>query len=256
MPTPQKTLFTNLRSSLSSPVLSADLRHQEVGCYTFGAIPSNQYTPPLTYTSVNTARGLWEFSPAGYGVGSNTTLNASSSDLEKLIGIVDTGTTLMLLDDTIVQTYYEHVPTARFEGGLEAWVFDCGVAGNLPDFRVKVGSKGQSKGQGEFEAVVPGAYLNYAPNPDGSTSLSIPLFFLFPFPPSTPQFLLKALANTSKPTSVLLRRPPAHPRRDPLWNLRRHLPQKCLRCLRSRVSGGTTSFGFRCQGLRSLTGHR
>ena len=140
--------------------MSVDLRHQQPGCYTFGSVRTDQYTGPLTYTTVSDEQGVWAFSPSGYGVGPGDAVNDTSIDVEELFGIADTGTTLIIIEDRIAQIYYEHVPTARFEGSsLEAWVFNCDVT--LPDFRIAIG---------DFMATIPGEYINYSPNPDGSTS--------------------------------------------------------------------------------------
>ena len=177
----QKTLFTTLISSnlIPQPVLSVDLRHQAVGCYTFGSVPSYQYTGAITYTPADGSRGYWMFSPTGYGVGSgnnNTAINSTAAAVAKTKGIADTGTSLIIIDYDVASQYWARSETASFSDELYGWIFDCGE--QLPDFTLQIG------GPGGFEAVVPGEFLNYdeVDLEDGSNSESLCDFFLFPFP--------------------------------------------------------------------------
>ena len=66
--------------------------------------------------------------------------------------IADTGTTLLLLPEQIVDTYYAQVPSAQNSAEFGGYVFDCDEA--LPSLTLAIGS---------YNAVVPGSLINFAP---------------------------------------------------------------------------------------------
>jgi aspergillopepsin I len=96
---------------------------------------------------VDNSQGFWSFTADSYSAG--------SSQGGSLTGIADTGTTLMLLSDDVVSSYWGQVDSASSNQG--SYVFDCSA--DLPDFTLSVAG---------YNAVVPGSYFNYAPNGDGT----------------------------------------------------------------------------------------
>ena len=72
---------------------------------------------------------------------------------------IDTGTTLLLLEDTIVSDYYKKVDGAQNDDSAGGYVFPCDA--DLPDFTVTIGS---------YDAVVPGKHIKYAPVSTGSSN--------------------------------------------------------------------------------------
>lgn len=68
-----------------------------------------------------------------------------------ITGIADTGTTLLMLDDTVVADYYSQVASAQDSTAEGGYIFDCSET--LPDFTFNVGD-------GNF--TVPGEYINWA----------------------------------------------------------------------------------------------
>lgn len=96
---------------------------------------------------MDNSQGFWSFTADGYSAG--------SAQGGSLSGIADTGTTLMLLSDDVVDAYWGQVSSASSSQG--SYVFDCSAS--LPDFTLTVAG---------YDAVVPGDYLNYAPNGDGT----------------------------------------------------------------------------------------
>ena len=95
------------KSSLASPVFTADLKKGEPGTYDFGLLTLPNILAALRYTSVNTANGFWEFTGSGYAVGSGSFKSLS------IDAIADTGTTLLLLPDSVVSAYYKQVKGAK-----------------------------------------------------------------------------------------------------------------------------------------------
>lgn len=144
-PQPQKTWFDTVSSQLAKPLFSVNLKYHTAGSYDFGFIDSTQYTGPITYVNADTSQGWWGFSASAYSVGTTTT-NARVS------GILDTGTTLIYTDDSIVNAYYAKVSGAQFDSTQGGYTFPCSAT--LPNFSITVGGVKQ---------VVPGKYINYAP---------------------------------------------------------------------------------------------
>ena len=179
MPNKQKTIFTDLidQGLISSPVFCSDIKHNAPGCYTFGEIPWWQYSGAITYAPADPSEGYWIFSPLGFGVGGNSSIGLNSSTTSLLRGVVDTGSTLIIIADEIASTYWKQVPSAvldfAFFGG---YIFDCNE--KLPAFKLLVGENGKAT----YTVTVPGEYMNYAPLGGGTCYGGIqPTFGQIPF---------------------------------------------------------------------------
>ena len=140
---------------MDAPVFTADLKKGAPGTYDFGFIDSSKYTGDITYVPVSTSQGFWEFTADGYAVGTG---QVSSTSID---GIADTGTTLLLLDDSIVSDYYGQVDGASYDSSQGGYTFACSAT--LPDFTAVIGG---------YNAVIPGSFLNYAPV-DSSSMMSL-----------------------------------------------------------------------------------
>ncbi|PYI02828.1 aspergillopepsin I precursor [Aspergillus sclerotiicarbonarius CBS 121057] len=152
-PEAQTTFFDTVKSQLDSPLFAAYLKYHEAGVYDFGFIDDSKYTGSITYVDADSSEGYWGFSTNGYAVGDN---DATSDGFS---AIADTGTTLILLDDDVVSAYYEQVSDAQNSDSAGGYVFSCDD--DLPDFTVVIG---------DYNAVVPGKYINYAPIETGSST--------------------------------------------------------------------------------------
>jgi hypothetical protein len=86
--------------------------------------------------------GVWEFIYSGYAV--------------------DTGTSLLYLDELIVNAYYAQVPGATLDPTLYAWTIPCSAS--LPSLTLTIGS---------YNAVIPGTYMNSSPTSTGGKWLSV-----------------------------------------------------------------------------------
>lgn len=148
-PEKQRTFFDNIQSSLAEPVFTANLRHATVGSYEFGKIDASKFQGSLSFTPVDSSRGFWQFESKSFAVGDGQTqTNAAASP-----AIADTGTSLMLVDDAVVQAYWSQVDGANKDKTLQAIVFPCDA--QLPDFHVALGS--------EYMAKIPGPLMNFSP---------------------------------------------------------------------------------------------
>lgn len=145
-PTSQTTFFDTVKSSLAQPLFTADLKKGAAGSYDFGFIDSSKYSGSITYTSVDTSNGFWQFTTTAYAIGSGSTVSSSYST------IADTGTTLMYLPSAIVTAYYKQVTGASYNSNQGGYIFPC--SSTLPNFVTVIGGS---------KFTVPGTYINYAP---------------------------------------------------------------------------------------------
>jgi aspergillopepsin I len=155
VPEQQTTFFDTAikQGALSSNLFTVDLKKGVPGTYDFGFIDDSKHTGTITYTPVNTANGFWEFTGTGYGVGSGAFKKTS------IDAIADTGTTLVLIEDAIVQDYYKSVRGAKYDSRQGGYVFPCSAS--LPDFTVGIEN---------YHAVIPGSFINFAPTDNAGTS--------------------------------------------------------------------------------------
>ncbi|KAL3705197.1 hypothetical protein TMatcc_008869, partial [Talaromyces marneffei ATCC 18224] len=143
-PTKQPTFYDNVKPSLQTPVFAAYLKHNASGVFDFGFIDSSKYSGEIVYKDVDSSRGQWNVTLDGYSIGDTF----SASDCFN--AIVDTGTSLLLLDHEIVQNYYAPIPSSQFSLRHGGWIFNC--ADDIPTFTVKIGP---------LDVVIPAEYLNY-----------------------------------------------------------------------------------------------
>jgi len=90
-----------------------------------------------------------QFTADGYSIGGKSGPSIN--------GIADTGTSLLLLDDSVVTAYWSQVAGSKNDASQGGYTFPCNA--KLPDFSIVVGGETRT---------VPGAYMNYAPT-TGST---------------------------------------------------------------------------------------
>lgn len=139
------TVLDTLLPLLDRPLFTVDLRYHAQGTYTFGHIDATAHTGSIHYIPLVPGAQFWEINYNGFNVGGNQNWYLSRWD-----AIVDTGTSLLLLQDDIVALYYDEVPTARYNSSWGVWEFPC--ATRLPDFKM---------GFGKWHTAVPGRYMNY-----------------------------------------------------------------------------------------------
>ena len=86
-------------------------------------------------------------------------MGSGSFQSSSIDAIADTGTTLILIEDSIVEAYYNAVDGAQYDRSQGGYTFDCSA--DLPDFTLGIGT---------YRAVVPGSFINFAPLEAGSSS--------------------------------------------------------------------------------------
>ncbi|KAF2159425.1 hypothetical protein M409DRAFT_37926 [Zasmidium cellare ATCC 36951] len=151
-PNTQQTFFDNVKGLLKAGVIGVDLKAGAFGTYDFGFIDGAKKSGDVTYTPLNSTQGFWGIEASGYAIGNSTTTTKAPTP-----GIVDTGTTLLLLPDALVEDYYAGVPNSTYSVSEAGWIFDCNEVSPPPppDFSLVING---------YRARVPGSYLNYAPS--------------------------------------------------------------------------------------------
>lgn len=117
-----------LAGVLPKTLFTATLRHNAPGEYDLGFIDSSKYTGSLVYTDVSDIQGngFWEFVASGYSLGNGAQVSGS------IDAIADTGTSLALVDDAIVNAYYANAAGATYNDTLGGVIFPCSSASSLP----------------------------------------------------------------------------------------------------------------------------
>ncbi|MCJ1417750.1 hypothetical protein MMC32_004095 [Xylographa parallela] len=132
-PNQQMTFFDNIRESLAQPVFTANLKHNATGFYEFGKIDTTQFTGSISYTPIDTSTGFWQFPSNSFSVGDGQV----QQNTEGNPAIADTGTSLLLVDDPVIQGYYSQVEGAEFNKNQGGITFPCNAA--LPDLHLALG---------------------------------------------------------------------------------------------------------------------
>lgn len=148
-PIKQKTWFENAMAALQAPLFTVNLKKGAVGNYNFGYISESEYTGSIGYADITSANGFWEFNMTAITVGTNST---NGTNLQgPFAAIADTGTSLILVDDSIVTAYYGQVEGATYNTYQAGYLYPCNVI--LPAFSFHAG---------DATIIVPGSYMNYA----------------------------------------------------------------------------------------------
>jgi aspergillopepsin I len=95
-------------------------------------IDESKYSGDLVYTAINNSQGFWQFTADSYTIG-------GTAGSGSITGIADTGTTLLLLDDSVVSAYYAQVSGSSNDATQGGYIFPCG--NTLPDFSITVGGE-------------------------------------------------------------------------------------------------------------------
>lgn len=124
-PQKQKTWFSNVKSQLDQKLFTANLNHQTNGTYNFGFIDDSEHRGEIIYTKADTSR-YWTFTSPNYQVGDRAVQTS-------VTGIADTGTSLLLLPDNVVNDYWSGVRSAKKDPNIANFIsYECSES--IPDF--------------------------------------------------------------------------------------------------------------------------
>lgn len=147
-PGPQKTFFDNIAPDLEEPVFTSLLRSGGIGEYEFGAIDQSKYTGTLVNISVDSSNGYWQFDTKLFAVGSGSLQSVADTPT----AIADTGTSLMLVSEQILNAYYGQVQNAQYSPSAGGYIYPCSA--ELPSLTVALGDK--------YQATIPGSLIKFA----------------------------------------------------------------------------------------------
>lgn len=148
------TFLDNIKSTLSAPLFTADLKNGKPGSYDFGFIDDSKYTGNITYVPVDSRQGFWGFTVNGYAI------DTKEFNPVTVNGIADTGSTLISLPEKIVNAYYAAISGAVYSSTEAGFVYPCGTP--LPSITFDIGN---------YRAVVPGSFIEYRPISEDSISM-------------------------------------------------------------------------------------
>ncbi|ROT38202.1 endothiapepsin [Sodiomyces alkalinus F11] len=142
-----KTYMENILPSLAAPVFTANLQAGRPGNYNFGFVSAQEHVGPIAYAPVTQQSPYWEIEVDGFQVEGGS-FNGTEA-LSRVI--VDTGTTLILVPDELVEAYYDRVQGARFDASWAGYIFPCNAS--LPDWTF---------GIADWRGTVPGKFMSYS----------------------------------------------------------------------------------------------
>ncbi|KAI0437765.1 eukaryotic aspartyl protease [Xylaria telfairii] len=124
--------------------------------YTFGFIDEElvkQSGEEIHWVDIDNTDGLWAFPSESVSINGELTTRDSN------IAIADTGTTLALMSDDVVDALYSQIPGATYDWANQGYIFPKDVTvDDLPDFKVAVGGR---------EFLIQKEDLAFAPTDDG-----------------------------------------------------------------------------------------
>ena len=127
----------NLKSQLASPLFTVDLHNDATGSLVFGFIDPTKYQGSITYVPrLTSSANLWLITPGTYSIGNTV----SSSPLAST-ALVDTGTSMLIVPQAVVNQYYAEVPGAYNTPQGLGYIFPCANLQNnlMPSFGINLG---------------------------------------------------------------------------------------------------------------------
>ncbi|KAI1402921.1 aspartic endopeptidase [Hypoxylon fuscum] len=105
--------------------------------YTFGFIDQDlvkKSGQDIHWTEIDNSKGFWSFSSE------SCSINGEKVDLSGNTAIADTGTTLALMSDKVVEKIYDQIPGATYDWLNQGYIFPISVkADDIPEVKVAVG---------------------------------------------------------------------------------------------------------------------
>ncbi|KAF9369621.1 hypothetical protein CPB97_003443 [Podila verticillata] len=107
------------------------------GEVTFGGLDSTKYSGSITYVPITTA------SPARYywGIDVSEIAYGTAKVTSTIHGIVDTGTTLILLSSSATSALYKHIPGAKLDNDTGVYIIPPTEVPKLKNITFKIGCK-------------------------------------------------------------------------------------------------------------------
>ncbi|KAF7309072.1 Acid protease [Mycena kentingensis (nom. inval.)] len=137
-PRPVKTPVENMieQGLVAQPLFTVKLERGNgedgnAGFYSFGEIEEGVTSSPIVYTDVDSSQGFWTVPSASVVINGKTVERAGNT------AILDTGTTLALVDDSTVSAIYAAIPGAKFDQNEGGWMYPASAA--VPELQIAIG---------------------------------------------------------------------------------------------------------------------
>ncbi|KAL1654285.1 hypothetical protein SLS61_003290 [Didymella pomorum] len=147
-PDPQKTPVDNIiaQKSVKEQLFTAylgswrdaDEADKGESFYTFGFIDQDTLTATgasePNYADVDNSQGFWQIQSTSASINGQTITRSGNTS------IMDTGTTLCLVDDSLVESVYNAIPGSQYDQNSQGYVFPSNTsADDLPDVQLAIG---------------------------------------------------------------------------------------------------------------------
>lgn len=106
--------------------------------YTFGYIDQDALTASgasePNYADVDSSQGFWQIQSTSATINGDTVTRSGNTS------IMDTGTTLCMVDDSLVEAIYKVIPGSKYDQTNQGYVFPSNTsADDLPDVQLAIG---------------------------------------------------------------------------------------------------------------------
>ncbi|KAI0690857.1 acid protease [Cytidiella melzeri] len=129
-----KTPMQNMidQKVISEPLFTVKLgKGQESGFYSFGHIDYSVTSHHLHYTDVDNSQGFWQVESQSY------TVNGHLTERRRNTAILDTGTSLLLVDDDVLKEIYDEIDGAVYDDQEGGWKYPSNA--RIPEVSFAVG---------------------------------------------------------------------------------------------------------------------
>ncbi|CCG82714.1 putative Aspartic endopeptidase [Taphrina deformans PYCC 5710] len=153
-PTRVKTVMENMieQGLLIEPIFAVKLVHEGPGEYTFGFVDESIVAGDIHYTKVDNSKGFWTVDSATAKINGKVIHRPLNNK-----AVIDTGTTLALVDDDLIEKIYATIPGSKYDAEQGGYVIPSGSTG--PSIELAIGGR-------YFQ--IPRSAFSFAPLDDGS----------------------------------------------------------------------------------------
>lgn len=154
----KQNLIPNETALFTSAFYSSRDADTSKSFYTFGFIDQelvNKSGEQIFWVEIDNSDGFWAFSSE------SVSINGESIPTSSNTAIADTGTTLALMSDEVVDALYAQIPGATYDWVNQGYIFPISTTlADLPAFQVAIGEK---------EFLIQKEDLAFAPTDDGKS---------------------------------------------------------------------------------------
>lgn len=135
-PTPASTLVESMvqQKVIDEPLFAVKLVRGGNGEFAFGFIDTTDYVGDISWTPVDNKKGYWTINSEKARVAGKVVDRAAGNQ-----SMLDTGTTICLLDDALIEAIYDATPGAYYDAKQVGYVVPTGTVG--PTVELEIGGR-------------------------------------------------------------------------------------------------------------------